>query len=157
MLISVDEKQAEAKSRLVGLRLAMLTLRMMENWSRHVRDYDSAMILLAVAVITGEKFTRIELEPEFQDLRRSMPPERLTACNISSIAEATGLNRETTRRRVKKLIDEGVLVRSADGSVAFHKLLSQSRTTIDLVRVQLDTLCRTANDLARDGTLTLGR
>lgn len=157
MLISVDEERAEAKSRLVGLRLSMLTLRMMENWARHVRDYDSAMIMLAVAAITGEKFTRTHLEDDLQDLRRSMPAERLTHCNISSIAEATGLNRETTRRRVNKLVDKGILVRWDDGSVAFNRGLTKNHRTIELVHMQLETLCRTVNDLARDGSLKIVR
>ena len=155
MPLYVEERLAEAKSRLVGIRLTMLTLRLMENWRGHVRDYESAMILLAIAAINAEKFTRTGLEAEFEDLRRPIPPDRLTVCNISCIAVATGLNRETTRRRVNKLVETGVIVRREDGSVAFSDGLPQEPRMLELVRTQLETLTRTANDLIRDGSLTL--
>lgn len=155
MPIVVDEKQAAAKSRLVGIRMTLLTLRLIENWRRYVRDYDSVMILLAIAAVNGEKLTRTALEPELQDLRCPMPPERLSACNLSSIAAATGLNRETTRRKVNKLASAGLLVRREDGSIGFSEGFTQGAKTLELVSAQLEVLSRTANDLVRDGSLVL--
>ena len=155
MAVIVDETQAQAKSRLVGIRLTLLTLRLIENWRRYVRDYDSAMIALAVVAINSEKLTRTTLEPELEDLRLPMPAELLTDCNISSIASATGLNRETTRRKVNKMTSAGVLVRRDDGSIALSDGFTQGKRTLEVVRDQLETLNRTLNDLIRDGSLAL--
>lgn len=155
MPIAVDEEQAAAKSRLVGIRMTLLTLRLIENWRRYVRDYDSAIVLLAIAAIASEKLTRTTLEPELEDLRRPMPPERLNGCNISSIAAATGLNRETTRRKVNKLAAAGFVVRRDDGTVAFTEGFTQGGKTLGLVSDQLEALRRAVNDLIRDGSLTL--
>ena len=155
MPIAVDAEQASAKSRIAAIRLALLTLRCMENWRRNIGDYDSAMILIAVIAITAEKLTREDLEQELQTLNTAIPAERLTRCNISSIASGTGLNRETTRRKVNELVAAGFLARSPDGGVAFAPGLLQEQSTLELVRKQLDDLVRGTNDLIRDGILRL--
>ena len=153
MAVSVIEERAEANGRLTAIRLTMLTLRCMEKWRRNVSDYDSAMILVAVVAITAERFTRAGLEDELKALARPMPAEQLAPCNIASIAAATGLNRETARRKVNALIKSGFLVRSGDGVIGFRPGHLQQDYIHDLVRAQLDSVVRTVNDLCRDGTL----
>lgn len=155
MAVSVIEERAEANSRLTAIRLTMLTLRYMEKWRGNVSDYDSAMILVAVVAITAERFTRAGLEEEFRALARPMPADQLAPCNIASIAAATGLNRETTRRKVNALIKSGFLVRSGDGVIGFRPGHLQQDYIHDLVRTQLDAVVRTVNDLHRDGTLAV--
>lgn len=157
MTLAVDDHHAEAKSRLVGIRLTLLTLRLMNNWRRQVSDFESALILLAITAINSEKLTRATLEAELEDLRRPYPRDQLSACNISSIAMATGLNRETTRRRVNKLVQAGLLERGDDGSVAYREGVLQDPEIVELVRLQLETLTRTANDLIRDGSVKVQR
>ena len=153
MPIVVDAEQAAAKSRMAAIRLALLTARNMDNWRRGVTDYDSAMILITVVAITAERLTRGGLESHLQSLETMLPPERLAKCNISSIAAGTGLNRETTRRKVNDLVAAGQLVRSADGGVEFAPGLLQSADIMELVRKQLDSFVRVTNDLIRDGIL----
>jgi len=152
-MLSVDDKSASEKSRLVALRVSILSLRLMENWRRPFTDYDSAMILLAIAAIGGEKLTRTRLERELQNLAEPIPPARLTPCNISSIAAATGINRETTRRKVNRLSAAGLVVRAKDGSITFSPGFSQREEPYAIVRAQLETLTRTTNELLRDGVL----
>ncbi len=154
--LTVDEAYAQANSRLTAIRLTMLTLRSMERWRRNVSDYDSAMILVAVVPISAERLTRPGLDPEPRDLARPLPREALAPCNISSIAAATGLNRETARRKVNALIEAGSLKRSDDGVIAFAPGHLQQDYVRELVRSQLDAVVRTANDLCRDGTLACG-
>jgi hypothetical protein len=151
--ISVNEERAAANSRLTAIRLTMLTMRCMERWRTGVSDFDKAMILISVGAITSERFTRAGLDEDLKDLATPLPPEALAPCNVSSIAAATGLNRETTRRKVKALIDEGFLVRSEQGVINFTPGFFQQDFIHELIRSQLDSLVRTANDLVRDGTL----
>lgn len=150
----IDDDRASETSRLVAIRTAQLTLRLMENWRRHVKDYDSVMVLLAVVAITAEKLTRTGLERELQDLSRPLPPGKLGKCNISSVAAATGLNRETARRKINELLRDGFLVRS-EGSLAYNPVLAQDPERIELVWTQLETVRKAANDLVRDGALRL--
>ena len=153
MAFVVDETAADANSRLIAIRLTILTLRLMENWRRNVSDYDSAMVLAAVVAITSERLTRSQLVPELRTLAREVPQDRLARCNISSIASATGLNRETARRKVNELIASGFLVRSADGVIGFTPGRFQSAETAILVRAQLEAVTRMLNDLLRDCAL----
>ncbi len=152
-MLSVNDKAAREKSRLVALRIAILSLRLMENWRRPFTDYDSAMILLAIAAIGGEKLTRTMLEREFQNLAEPIPRDRLTPCNISSIAEATGINRETARRKINKLIEAGLVERADNGSITFTPGFSQRQEPMTIVRIQLETLNRITNELIREGVL----
>jgi predicted transcriptional regulator len=155
--ISVNEERAAANNRLTAIRLTMLTMRCMERWRANVSDYDKAMILVAVVAITAERFTRSGLDEALKTLDQPLPAETLAPCNVSSIAAATGLNRETARRKVKALIDEGFLVRSEQGVIGFTPGHFQQDYISELIRAQLDSLVRTANDLIRDGTLDTQR
>jgi hypothetical protein len=153
MSLIVDEEAARGASRVTAIALALFTMRCMEHWKHDVDDYDGAMILVAIVAITSERLLRTELYPEEKELARAITPERLAKCNVSSIASATGINRETTRRKVNALVDRGLLVKAADGSIGFTPGILQQGTTLALVRRQLDGVVRLANELIRMGVL----
>ena len=153
MPLVVNPAEMDRKSRIVALRLVLLTLRCMENWKHDVDDYDRAMILVAVAAITAERLLRGGHSQSHAALNEPLPPELMARCNVSSIASATGLNRETTRRKVDSLIEKGLLVRLANGTITFAPGIVQEQSTQELVRRQLEDIVRTGNDLLRDGVL----
>jgi hypothetical protein len=153
MALVIDSQAADATSRLTGIRLAVLTTRMMELWRRGTRDADTAMIMVAVAAITAERFTRGGLREEQKTLDWAMPLDKLAACNVSSIAAATGLNRETARRRVNQLVKSGALIRSESGEIAFPPGRMQDPATALLVRKQLEAVTRFVNEAMKDGAL----
>ena len=152
--LATSVSKAEAKSRLIGIRLAMLTLRLRDNWIRLFGDHEVALIALAIVVITSERLTRAELDAQLQSLAVPLPPDGLAMCNLSSIASATGLNRETTRRKVDQLIRSGLVVR--DGSaVRLTPGFTQQSLASEVVKTQLDELRRAVNDLLRIDAIDL--
>ena len=153
MALVIDTKAADETSRLTGIMLALLTTRMMELWRRGPRDSDTAMIMVAVAAITAERFTRGGLSDDQKTLDWAMPLDKLAPCNVSSIAAATGLNRETARRRVNKLVRSGELIRSENGEIAFPLGRMQDPATARLVRKQLEAVTRFVNEAMKDGTV----
>lgn len=153
MQLSIDDRQAAQNSRLTAIRLALPISRCMEIWSGGERDPETVLILIAVISITSEKFTRSGLDPGFRALENYLPLEQLQGCNVASIAAATGLNRETARRRVEKLIGDGSLIRTASGDIALPPARVQEPAALELVRKQLDAVVRFANELLRDGVL----
>lgn len=156
MPLLVDERMAESNSRLSAIRLCMFTLRAMENWREIVDDCEKVLIFIAVIAIGSERFTRGEdLEEELKNIRADFPEERLRACNVSSVAAATGLNRETTRRKVNELIDAGLLIRTLKGQLRSRRGSLPKDHAIDIARRQLEAFVRVANDLMRDGVITL--
>ena len=152
--LTLDNDALEANSRLTAIRLALLTSRCMENWREGVGDNDSAMILLAVVAICGERLTRTELPEPLRSVATPLPPGFAAECNVSSIAAATGLNRETTRRKVNALIETGYLDRSGEGEISFPTQRQQDPATLDFVRRQLEAVARFTNEAIRDGVLT---
>jgi hypothetical protein len=153
MNITVDPAAARANGRLTAIRLAILTSRFMENWRRGLRDLDLAMILIAVVAITGERLTRAPLDEELRGLEAELPAGVRGECNISSIAAAAGLNRETARRKVNLLIEAGFLSRSESGEISFSPDVRQREQTEKLLRKQLEAVVRFANEMLRDGVL----
>jgi CRP-like cAMP-binding protein len=152
LAILIDEELAAANSRLTAIRLATLTLRLMENWRRRFDDHESLMVILAVVAITADRLTRSDLPSELRSLDRPFPTERLARCSISSIAAATGLNRETARRKVNELIEAGILVRRGR-EIGFTTGHVQDPYIGELIRSQLDAVTRLVNELHRDGVL----
>lgn len=155
MPVLIDSAGAEANSRLTAIRVTVLTARLMELWRRGTRETDTAMILVAVAAITTERMTRQPLTPEQRRLENEVPAEMIGTCNVSSIAAATGLNRETARRRVKALVDEGMLIRSDKGEIYFPDGFLQRPEALQLIRRLLETVVRFVNDQEKDGVLRL--
>ena len=153
MQLLVDNEAADANSRLTAIRAAVLLTRSLEVWRRGRMDSETVVIILAVIAITSEKFTRSGLDSEYRALDVYLPLERLQACNVASIAAATGLNRETARRRVEALIREGALIRTGSGDIALPPERVQERSALDLVRWQLDAVVRFTNDCLRDRVL----
>lgn len=154
MAVSVEEEAAEAKSRLVHVALLNLNLRFMENWrsaqihsGSPVLDYESLMILMAVIVISAERVLRANLETDLQSLAQQLPASDVRKVNLSSIAAATAINRETVRRKVSKLEEAGWLMRDKDGIKTVQGSIPYD-VLRGIIRAQLDALTRTVNQLA---------
>lgn len=119
MELGLDEAAIAWESRTAGIQMVLWTLRTMEHWREAAGNYNSAMILMAIVAISSEKLTRIALPTEYRALKNAVHDEALTPCNISSIAAASGFNRETARRYANQLIDDGILTRTEGGSIRF--------------------------------------
>lgn len=159
MVLSVQRRVTEEKSRLAHLSLLSLNLRLMENWRSlqitawgSVLDYESTMIVMAIIVISAEKLLRTELGSELETLAHPVPDDRLSRVNLSSIAAATAINRETVRRKVNDLLERGIVVRD-DGGVRMARGHIQVETLRTIIDAQLDAITRTANQLSRVGVL----
>ncbi|MGZ8346437.1 MAG: hypothetical protein ACXWUP_04910 [Allosphingosinicella sp.] len=153
MPVRVDESELERSGRPAAIALALYTLRAMEGWKRFVPDYDCSMIMVAVIALTPARLLRIEMEPEYGRLSKAIDLNLLQKCNIASIAHATGLNRETARRKVNDLIRRGLLARLDDGTIFFREGLTQEAAVSDLVRRQLNEIATVTNRLMKVGVL----
>lgn len=155
MPTSINEHAADDASRLVLVSFTSLSLRLMENWrqliadvSGKIPDYERTMILGAIITISTEKLIRAELEPHLRTLLYPLPSDMLTACNVSSIAAAVGLNRETVRRKINELITDQLVVRAARGRLHIGPGLLELPIVRDALQAQLELLRRTVNLLS---------
>ena len=106
------------------------------------------MILMSIIVISADKVLRTELESDLQSLEQQLPSSRVRKVNISSIAAATAINRETVRRKVNNLEKAGWLVRDKDGIRTVQGVIPYE-VLRDTIGAQLDALTRTVNQLAK--------
>jgi len=150
----IDEEQSSAKSRLAAHRIIAMRLRLLTLWREVTGGHEESFILMAVVAITGDRLTRTDVSPELRNMAHPVPRPLLGRCNISSIAAATGLNRETARRAINRLIDRGILERSPDRSIHFTAGRMQGPNAFRISEMQLEEFARTANALMRDGVLT---
>ncbi len=160
MPLSVDNEVLETKSRLAHLALLNLNLRFMENWrsaqlasTGSTLDYESLMILMAIIVISAEKVLRTELEPDLQTLARQLPKSTVGKVNLSSIAAATEINRETVRRKVNSLQKAAWVIRDKEGVRIVPGVIPYD-VIRNIIGAQLDALTRMVNQLTKMGVLT---
>ena len=144
------------QSRVTYVRLMSLQLRLANLWCDAAGGHQEALVQMAVGVINGERVIRSVSNPGLRSLAHPVPANALGKCNLSSIASATGLNRETVRRVVNRLIAAGPLARTDDGSIGFLTGWTQGPETHRLGQGQLEEICRTVNLLLGDGVLSTG-
>jgi CRP-like cAMP-binding protein len=73
-------------------------------------DYDCVVIFLSVAEVCFQAvFHLAPIEPGPKDIERLYSQVASSGLSIMTIAEITGIPRETARRKVKKLVDDGYL------------------------------------------------
>lgn len=163
MTISVQREELARKSRFAHLALLNLNLRLMENWRSlqiasmgRALDCESTLILMAIIVISVEKLSRSALESDLQTLDNPLPQERIAKPNLSSIAAATGINRETVRRKVNELQEAGLVMREGRGVRTVGRGLPLKRLE-ECISTQLDVIARTVNALSKLGVFTTKR
>ena len=156
----VDPDASSAKSRVGLIHLLNLNLRLMEEWRRAQTglfgaplDVESTMILMAITAIGAENLVRTGDLKNFEDLSTPINSHLLRRCNLSSIAEATGLNREMVRRRVGSLEKKGILVRDDDGGVRIAERISEQPEVREAVRSQLVSMAATLDRLRKEGLI----
>lgn len=152
--LSTPNEKVTSKCRIVGIRMALLTLRMRENWAGLFGGDEEALIGLAIVATVSERLLRRKVEPDLESLEKPMPLEELSTCNITSIAAATGLNRETARRKVNALVERGLLVKDK-GTISLAPGFTQQELACATVRSQVDELRRAINDLIRAGVVEI--
>lgn len=157
MKLVAPNEMRTAQSRVTYVRLMSMQLRLSELWREAAGGHQEALVQMAVGAITGDRVTRGVGETSLRNIENPMPVDLMSKCNLSSIAAGTGLNRETVRRIVNRLVTEGPLVRSTNGTINFAPGWTQGAETHRLGQQQLDEFCRTANLLLRDGVLSVSR
>jgi len=81
-------------------------------------DYDCAMIFLAVLEANGRHNIRqVYFREDYADVRVSLPAEMARPISRMAISESLGMARETVRRKVSALVDQGYLVEDDRGGV----------------------------------------
>lgn len=155
----VDPKVADARSRPAFYSLLGLNLRLMENWRRvqtaitgRPLDCDTTMIMMAIVVIGGERLLRTGLPAGLQSLESQLPSDLIGQVNLSSIAAATSINRETVRRKIAELQDAGLVLREK-GKVVVAPGVLQRHEIREIITAQINAIASTCRQLTKLGVI----
>jgi len=154
--LKLNSDAAASKLRWVGLQLALSGLRMGEEYRRILaQDLDSVVVVLAVIAIVLERPLRSEADITLYDLNNAITIDEVTPCSVASIAAATGLNRETARRKVNNLIKRGVLRKLPGGAIVFADEMRSSPVLAEMLCRQVSEVARLANILLQQDIIDL--
>ena len=108
----------------------------------HFGDMDQAIVAGVVGVGSIEHMMRVpEFREAFGDYQTVIGIDGQRGVNAFSIAQATGIPRETVRRKLKLLLEHGVIVEKTRGGYVMKPGFIQQPETMDIVdRGMRDTL-----------------
>jgi hypothetical protein len=119
-------------------------------------DYEEALIFLTISNRNSDKAMN---DPKLRELygsyKSTIPPEHALLVSRMALARATGLPRETVRRKVAKLIQRGLVVEMPGGLRARPDLNRDPRYIAGL-EPQAQNLRRLFTMLLSTGTLNIG-
>ena len=101
-------------------------------------DLELAIISDSIAMAAIEPFMRNpDLDERFLSLKTVVGVEGQRGVNALSISEAAGLPRETTRRKIKKLIEMGMITETSEGEYIFTPGFAQQPQIYALIEQAL--------------------
>ncbi len=110
-------------------------------------DVDLVVVAGAVAIANLEAGMR---DPAFRKAFSRVDTEigidQQRGCNALSVAESTGLPRETVRRKINRLIEMGILARRGAGDYVLQPGILRTGPFIDLFRDLTDETVRLVNE-----------
>jgi DNA-binding IclR family transcriptional regulator len=92
---------------------------------------------------------------QFANLQTVVGEARQRGCNALSIAEATGLPRETVRRKMKRLVDMGFLVRRDGGDYVMRAGVVQTSPYSEMLEELAVETLRLLNECLEQGIFTV--
>jgi hypothetical protein len=118
-------------------------------------DIDLAIVASAASLAALEGAWRDpEFRREFANLD-NVVGDRQRGCNALSIAEATGLPRETVRRKMNKLVEAGFLVRRSTGDYIMQPGLVQTQPYRQMLNDAAAETLRFVNDCLEQGVFAV--
>ena len=119
-------------------------------------DLDLAIIASAASLAVLEGAMRDPaFREQFANLQTVVGEARQRGCNALSIAEATGLPRETVRRKMKRLVDMGFLVRRDGGDYVMRAGVVQTSPYSEMLEELAVETLRLLNECLEQGIFTV--
>jgi predicted transcriptional regulator len=142
-------------SRAFVLRMLMLFGRVDQLRRRlYLSDLDLASVGETVGASALEPFWRdSDASRDFQSFREIVGVERQRGVNALSIAQSTGMPRETVRRMLKKLVKHGILAEKTRGRYVYMPGFVQKSETQEMAAVAIRETMMMMNDLVELGII----
>ncbi|MEJ1967204.1 MAG: hypothetical protein WDN03_00995 [Rhizomicrobium sp.] len=141
-------------SRAIAHFVAEFILRSAESVSGiFEHDYEAAILFMTISNRNSEKvMADPRLREQYGSYSSTIPPEHALLISRMALARATGLPRETVRRKVQKLIDKGWVV-ELPGGLRARPDLNRHADYVSVLEPQAQNLRRLFAQLLSTGAL----
>ncbi|MEI4262651.1 helix-turn-helix domain-containing protein [Roseovarius sp. D0-M9] len=116
---------------------------------------DAFQIYLVIAVSAVQKYARDPSDPAYHGTA-PLEPEMLGVISRRSIAEITGMPRETVARHIRKLMEKGLVEDRGRGRLTTPIGVLERYSASGILEVMAVQVLNLANDLLRQGTFRIG-
>ena len=104
------------KSRVFMYQMAEMLCRILPAYNDYFQgDMAKFLLVNALAAANVQRLMTSPLSGDYEDIETRIPAELQVPANALSLAEATGMPRETVRRKLKELLAGGMLVEDERG------------------------------------------
>jgi hypothetical protein len=151
--------QTDENSRIFAVRFSSF-YQEVTRLQRALFDGDIDLFIVAAAIAVGAIEGRMRdpaFRGSFASLKSVVGEDLQRGCNALSIAQATGLPRETVRRRINRLIDMGIVARLSAGNYVLRPGVVQTSAYENLFRRLSDELLRLVNDCVEEQVYIVGK
>ena len=155
-LVPLSRGKLDEKSRIFAYEFGVLLCELLPRYqSTFQSDFAKVLIVHAIGVASVSRLMSRTEATDYEALSAVVPPDLQVPVNALSIAESTGIPRETVRRKIKEMIVAGILVVDERGGYCVKPGNLQDSSVLDLYYQQLLTLTTLLNRCIDAGIITV--
>ena len=155
-LVSLNRARLDEKSRVFGYEFGVLLCELLPRYQALFQsDFAKVLIIHAVGVATVSRLMSRPEAAEYESLGTRIPPELQVPVNALSVAESTGIPRETVRRKIKEMIADGILIEDERGGYRLKPGVMQAGDALTIYSAQLQSLTTLVNRCIEAGIMRI--
>jgi biotin operon repressor len=140
--------ELEDKSRIFGYELGILLCELMPRYSAIFgADFTKVLIVNAIGIASVHRLMKRPEGAAYESISTIVPAELQVPVNAMSIAESTGIPRETVRRKIKEMIAGGLVIEDERSGYRLKPGALQSQGSMDIYYAQLQSIITMVNRL----------
>jgi len=153
-LVPSNRAKLNEKSRIFGYEFGVLLCELLPRYQQVFQsDFAKVLIVHAIGVASVSRLMSRPEAARYEALTEVVPVELQVPVNALSVAESTGIPRETVRRKIKEMIVDGILTEDERGGYRVKPGTLQSDDVLDLYYQQLLTLTTLVNRCVEAGII----
>lgn len=155
-LVPSNRAKLDEKSRIFAYEFGVLLCELLPRYQPVFQsDFAKVLIVHAIGVASVSRLMSRPESAGYEALSEIVPAELQVPVNALSIAESTGIPRETVRRKIKEMIADGFLVDDERGGYRLKPGTLQNDAALDIYYQQLLTLTTLLNRCVEAGIIKI--
>lgn len=155
-LIPASRDKLDEKSRVFAYEFGILLCELLPRYQAVFQsDFAKVLIVHAIGIASVSRLMSRPDAADYDGLGKQVPADLQVPVNALSIAESTGIPRETVRRKIKEMIADDILVEDPRGGYRVKPGKLQEKAALDIYYQHLLTLTTLLNRCVEAGIITI--